>query len=83
MLALSSFSPSPLIADRLCFMGIDEVYARVDPQPVIGIMTRWFCGQDPICKVADPQPLEARRLALKRAMDNLRDEYIWVGVLER
>mmetsp|Transcript_63879 Transcript_63879/g.142590 ORF Transcript_63879/g.142590 Transcript_63879/m.142590 type:complete len:150 (+) Transcript_63879:1428-1877(+) len=68
---------------HICSMGIDDVYAQVDPQPTVGLMTRWFCGQDPVCKAPDPQPHTQRHLALERAVHHIRMMYVWVGVLER
>ncbi|KAL1528261.1 hypothetical protein AB1Y20_009618 [Prymnesium parvum] len=72
--------PSPA---GVCSMSIDEIYRHVAPQPRLGIMTRWFCGQLPLCKVPDPQPLPVRLRALHRAMHNVRHAYAWVGVLEQ
>jgi len=73
----------PSNSSPLCSTGVDAVYASVEPQPAVGTITRYFCGQAAVCKVADPAPAAARRAALARALHNLRHRYLWVGVLER
>ena len=56
---------------------IDAVYAAIaTPKATVGLMTRWFCGQGASCATD-------RRAALRQARKNLRDEYTWVGILER
>ena len=67
----------------VCTMDIDEAYRGVAPRPAVGVMTRYFCGQEPLCKAPDPLPLAMRNEALRRALYNLRHRYAWVGVLER
>ena len=67
----------------VCTMDIDEAYRGVAPRPAVGVMTRYFCGQEPLCKAPDPLPLAMRNEALRRALYNLRHRYVWVGVLER
>ena len=59
------------------------MYRDVAAQPAVGVMTRYFCGQEPVCKAPDPLPLALRNEALRRALYNLRHRYVWVGVLER
>ena len=66
-----------------CLLDMDAVYAQVPPYPVVGTITRYLCGHDPVCLVADPASASARRAALERAIDNLYNRYLWVGVLER
>ena len=72
---------------------IDTLYANMSVRPTVGLMTRWFCGHGKACggvaSHRDPYhqpPLVSRRVrdeALRRALDNLRNQYLWVGVLER
>ena len=72
------------LAPSLCSRTIDEVYANVSARPTIGIFTRWFCGQAAACKAADsPGSVASRREALRRALNNMRTRFVWVGVLER
>ncbi len=63
--------------------GLDDVYANVTPTPKVGLLSRWFCGHRTECAGADPQPAAARRSALRRALATLRQDYVWVGILER
>lgn len=39
-------------------------------------MTRWFCGMSSICKTASEE-------ALEKAIDNIRRDYVFVGVSEQ
>jgi hypothetical protein len=64
-------------------MRAPAAYEGVTPRPVLGVMTRYFCGQHPVCKAPDPLPAATRSEALRRALFNLRHRYVWVGVLER
>jgi dermatan/chondrotin sulfate uronyl 2-O-sulfotransferase UST len=73
----------PTNSSGFCLLDIDAIYAGVAPRPVIGVMTRYLCGHDPICLVADPASASARQAALKLALHNLHHRYLWVGVLER
>jgi hypothetical protein len=73
----------PNNSSGVCLLDIDAIYAGVSPRPVIGVMTRYLCGHDPVCLVADPASASAREAALKLALHNLNHRYLWVGVLER
>ena len=50
----------------VCGMDIDQVYESVVPRPAAGVMTRYFCGQHPVCKAADPLPAAMRAEVLRR-----------------
>ena len=50
----------------VCGMDIDQVYESVVPRPAAGVMTRYFCGQHPVCKAADPLPASMRAEVLRR-----------------
>jgi len=68
----------------VCNVTIDDVYAEVkETTPVVGVITRFFCGQESACLAADPQPAARRHEALVKALGNLESRYVWVGVLER
>jgi len=44
----------------VCNVTIDDVYAEVkETTPVVGVITRFFCGQESACLAADPQPAVA------------------------
>jgi len=73
----------PSRASAICQLDIDAVYARVPPRPAVGVITRYLCGHDPVCRVRDPASEGERRAALGLALHNLHHHYLWVGVLER
>ena len=63
---------------------IDTLYANVSARPGVGLITRWFCGHGRTCGGGPLPPLaRVREKALRRATVNLRERYIWVGILER
>eukprot|EP00962_Isochrysis_galbana_P018458 scaffold5324_cov107-Isochrysis_galbana.AAC.1 len=73
----------PNSSSGFCLLDIDAIYAGVSQRPVVGVITRYLCGHDPICQVADPASASARQAALELALHNLNYRYLWVGVLER
>jgi len=71
-------------SDALCKSDINTCYEDMDkcrelfPTTALGgtVMVDFLCGTDEVCT---PELTPGK---LQRAKDNLRDEYLWVGVLE-